>query len=185
MKNIILAFATLVLTMAAQAQLSQIGAVTSGGSGCLNSNIRVSVTSGAINIIYPELQIQADGSRTLIRSTCAVSIPVNVPVGFQLVSSAASSGLARLQASDRVTLSQELFLAGSRGVPQSANLTSVNKLFTLGKLGAVSTLVKSGCGQDTILRLNLSATAQLVSAVSQSKLAINKSQITLRLVPCH
>ncbi|MBC7465608.1 MAG: DUF4360 domain-containing protein [Bdellovibrio sp.] len=185
MKNLITALATLVLTMAAQAQLSQIGAVTSGGSGCLNSNIKVSVNSGGVTIVYPQFQLQADGSRTLVRSTCAVAVPVNVPDGFQLLASAVSSGLSRLQVKDRVALSQELFLAGLRGVPQAAILTETNRLFTLGKLNSANTLVKSACGQDTILRLNLSATAQLAAPATSSKLAINKSQITLRLVPCH
>lgn len=184
MKSLVTALATLIFTIAAHAQLSQIGAITAGGSGCVNSNIRVSVGTAAINVAYPEFNVQPDDKSALARVTCSLAIPVSVPEGFQLVASAASSGLSRLQGADRANLSQELFLAGSRGVPQAANLTSSNRLFTLGKLNAAATLVKSACGHDAILRLNVSATVRKTAVTSQSKLAINKSTVAFKLVPC-
>ena len=184
MKTLITALATLICAIGAQAQLSQIGAISSGGSGCVNSNIHVSVGSSGVNIGYPEFNIQPDSNHRLIRTNCSLAIPVSVPAGFQLVASAASSGLSRLQGSNRVTVSQELFLAGGRGVPQEAKLSASNKLFTLGKLNAAATLAKSACGQNAILRLNVSATLLKAAVPSPSKFAVNKSQITFKLVPC-
>lgn len=183
MKSLITVLTMLVLSTVAQAQTSQIGAITAGGSGCVGSNIKTSFSQGALTIAYPQFQIQPTG-RIIDRVNCSLAIPVAVPAGFQLVASAASSGLARLQGKDSVKVTQELFTAGTVGKQQILALTSASKLFTVGKLGAADALAKSACGQQTILRLNLNALIRKTSDASPSSLGVSKSQITFRLVPC-
>ncbi|MFZ3230907.1 MAG: DUF4360 domain-containing protein [Pseudobdellovibrio sp.] len=186
MKNILVILSSLAVSIFANAQVAQVGAITAGGSGCVGSNIRVSAnTSGQVTIAYPQMQIQPDNKTRVVRTTCAVAVPVSIPAGFQLIASVRTTGLARLQKNDKVTVSQELFTAGTVGKKQTVDLTPANTLFSIGKLSATDALAKSECGKDAILRLNVSATAIKATELSQSKLAVNKSQIQLKLVSCN
>lgn len=185
MKTVLVSLFISALSVMAQAQTSQIGAIVAAGSGCQGGNIKTSVRAGTISVAYPDFEIQYATGSAIQRQTCSLAIPVSVPQGFQLVAVAASSGLARLEKNDSALISHELFTAGARGVNQQLTAKSSSKLYTIGKISSSSEgVVKSACGQSTNLRLNISIVSRKTDEASQSKISLSKSQIALKLVRC-
>jgi len=184
MKNLIIALSLVIGSLTVEAQISQVGAVVAGGSGCVGGNVKTSVTSTNIYVAYPAFQFVPDSRSILARANCSLAIPVSVPQGYRWVASAVTTGLARLQGNDRVKASQEIFTAGSVDTPQVATLTSANKLFSIGRLNSAASSVQTACGQDAILRLNVSAVLQKTAATSLSRLTLTKSVLNYQLVPC-
>ncbi len=178
---LILVIGVISLSGVAQAQSFQVGQINAAGNGCVSGNISLSVNQKGLVVSYPEMKIRPDILKRIDRISCNLAIPMSLPPGYRIVASAISNGVSSVVKGDRAEVNQEIFTAGSRGAVKKAALTSATRVFVL-KSGAAA--VKTACGQQVILRTNLSATLIKADSASQSAIDVRSTQLSIQVVPC-
>lgn len=163
------------------AQMFQVGQMAAAGSGCVGGNIDLSVNDNGLVLSYPQMKILPNALKTIDRVSCNISIPLSLPPGYQLVATAVTNGAAVLEKSDRGSVSQELFFAGSTSVVKKATLKTGSRSF---QLASGLAPFRSACGQSLILRNNLNATLIKANSASQAAVNVATTKLSIQVVPC-
>jgi len=160
----------------------RLGEPTMAGTGCPRGSVFAAwnESDGDIELVFEKFQAEAGGRRgkSLDRKACAVALPVQVPSGYSVsMQDQRLSGFAVLPSGGKGTLNVESFFAGTRGPVLSKTLRG-----PLAEGFAVSTEdlpdVWSACGQDVIVRMNMSVTAKTNGDRDQAVVGIVSAEDT-------
>jgi len=164
MKRWTLLVSALIIGHGVHAAGPEYGSPTYGGSGCPGGSAEISsgLDGGSLKVDFEGYVAEADGNHKLDRKACSVAIPVRVPEGYSIsIAPARLNGFALVPSGASAQLSVESFLAGGEGERTAREFGGG---FT-GRFRITSDLPEgperwSECGQDTILRVNLSVIAR-------------------------
>jgi hypothetical protein len=152
----------------------------SGGSGCVGGSAVVkALSSTVIQIKTPNMITKAKAGK-LQRSACSIAIPVKLKSNEALmVESALVTGDVSLKKNASVTTAAEVFHPESSG-HKFSRIDSGKKISKiLLKGGHIAT----GCGDSTLLRVNLSQIVDATKAAS-SKAKVSGALLQLHVVSC-
>ena len=162
--NILQSFlATTVLTIAAispaLAQKVEILGANYGGSGCPENSASVSVSPDGqeLSILFDKFAALGNDS-TQSRKSCNLSIPIQVPQGFQ-ISLYDADYRGYVAPSTTGNLRAEYFFAGNRGPVFSRTFRGETDYNVRDSLATVAN-VWSACGNSVNMRINASMTAR-------------------------
>ena len=146
----------------------QIGAPSYGGTGCPVGTAQAVLSPDAsrVSILFDQFEVEAGGdlSQSLARKTCNVALPVHVPTGFQIGVPSAFVQVEGMLAKRAVArLSVDTFLANLRGARVSKTWVGSRSIDEVVDT-SLRQMMWSGCGEDVILRVSVSATLNGVSS---------------------
>lgn len=148
-------------TTSAFADDIHLGMPAYGGNGCPQGSASYEVTpDGNLKLQIDPMKVEAGaGTGNMIsRKNCNLAFPIHVPTGLQIgFSNSTLQGYASLSYGAKLTLDREVFFAGQRGPTLHDQITGPYEDQYLTEMEDSAT-VWSGCGQDTNLRVNTSAT---------------------------
>lgn len=158
---------SLLFTNFALAQDLILGTPAAAGSACLPGQVDISILNNQI-LLRPKGLSVKNG-----RVVCTLAVPASVPAGKRLVIEEVSLlGQHQLPKKSTAKISAEAFLAGGRGKVLALSLGS-KKTVSQGeiRLSGQNTAV-SGCGRESIVRLNASIIASGKGQTSVSDIAL-------------
>lgn len=163
---------------------AQAGQIVAGGNGCPNNDIQIEQDEfepESLVVRYSDqMQAGQDSSKRLERKSCNLRIPLDIPKGLRLTVEVATIGYASVDG-DRVSASQELFLAGEQGIVDEQQLQSGHLLLGI----PVGQVVQTACGQSTILALNLNGTViKKAHSLTDSFLSFEKTVLRFHWEQC-
>ncbi len=185
MNRFLLALMTLVLVQHANA--SQVDTVLDldragmGGTGCVGGDASLKLVAGDIlQLRTPGLANASSQASSISRKACAIAITFKLKSNQKLVVTAGRVNVAlNLKRGAVARTNAEVFTAGTSGARATAVDNGPKNQLSLLKLGGIST----GCGEDGILRANLSQVLTAKSGRSQSR--INVAVLRLKFVKCN
>ena len=137
-----------------------IGTPRMNGEGCPPGSARTLMQSGGNNLAihFKGFQARSAGRRQQGRTSCNISVPIEVPRGQQFsISSLQYSGFNDLPSGAQSTFRAEHFFAGQRGPKFARTFRGRNVgAFNLSDRSATTFRNWSPCGRDVNLRVNAS-----------------------------
>lgn len=188
--SLIIAIVSICLALfSSPAQAQSLGRTASGGNGCTNNGAQavLSRDGRTLKLVVRGYQAKVDGSRSFDRKTCNFTIPVDVPPGkrFAIVS-ATYNGENSLPSGTESVLRVEYFFPGTTGTAfERTFMGSLRRAFTV---PTTVSPVWSGCGADTILRVNsslrVSSTNRQVASIALSSRRAGAAVVRLEWRNC-
>jgi hypothetical protein len=130
-----------------------------GGSGCPAGSASVSVSPDGQELTILFDQFMALGNNAAqSRKSCNMSIPIQVPQGFQ-ISLYDADYRGYVSPATRATLRSEYFFAGARGPAYVRNFNGETNYNVRDSLATIAN-VWSACGDSVNMRVNASMTAR-------------------------
>ncbi len=180
MGRIVLALTALFLVQQASAAspVLDLGQTVLAGTGCDRASVRA-VAGDLLEIKTPGLALSSSQTSQISRKACAVAIPFKLKKNQKLVISGGRVNVAlNLKRGAVAKTAAEVFTAGTQGARIAAVDNGPKNQLSLLKLGSIST----ACGEDGILRTNLSQVLTAKSSLSQSR--VNGAVLRLQVVKC-
>lgn len=150
-----------------------------GGTGCPQGTAQVVLSPQRrwLAVGFARYAARAASSGALARESCSLAIPVSVPPGLRVsLSRLQAYGDADVSPRGRGAFRAEYFFAGSTGV-------RVERDFRGGFAGSFvasgGDLVRAGCGESGIVRVNTS-----IRASDDARVQLHFLTLTLRVEPC-
>lgn len=185
----VLVFATLLLSLGAEAQGLRLGQPGYGGTGCPagSASVTLSPDEQAISLLFDSYVAEAGRTtgRTVDRKSCNITIPVSVPQGYSVaVFQVDYRGYNFLPGGGaRARFDVEYFWAGSRGPRVSRTFMGpMNDNYTLTDNLVAQTLVWTPCGASVNLRINSSMMAQSNSRMDQTIATVDSADVSSGLI---
>lgn len=180
MTRIILSLAALLLVenATAAAPVLDLKNTAIAGTGCAGATVRA--TAGEIlQIRTPGLSLASAQDAQISRMACAIAIPFKLKKNQKLVISGGRVNVAlNIKRGAVARTSAEVFTAGTQGVRVAAVDNGPKSQLSILKLDTIST----ACGEEGILRTNLSQVLTAKSSQSQSR--VNGAVLRLQVVKC-
>lgn len=187
--SFIVAVASLLSALSAQAQGLRLGQPSYGGTGCPagTAMVDVSPAQDAISILFDQFVAEAGRTtgRSVDRKACSITIPVHVPSGYSVaVFQTDYRGFNLIPGGGANTrLETEYFWAGIRGPrfikpfrgPENSDYTQSNGVIA-------SALVWAPCGASVNLRVNSSIMAQSNRNMDQTMITVDSADISSGLI---
>lgn len=151
-----------------------------GGTGCIGGNADIRLIGQTLQIRTPGLVAVTTEAEGLARKNCAISIPFKLKQNERLiVSNTRLNAALNLKRKAVVKTSGEVFIAGSSGARAESTDSGPKNQLSIFRIGGVST----ACGEDGILRLNMSQILQAKNVRSQAR--INGATLRVQVVKCN
>ncbi len=162
----------------------EIGELNYGGTGCPAGTVESMSTPNGFFVVDTHA-FAASENNGLARKACGIAIPIKVKAGYQVaLLSLDTSGVTDLHGSSVATLRQEAFLSGEKGEVYTRNFSPEdNGAFSL-DYGAITDIVWSGCGKDSILRTQTSRVVQARGSRRESLAAVERMILKVIAKPC-
>lgn len=172
-------FTIAILLISTNLYAQSIGSLAYGGSGCVRGTMTYSYLPAEHELVLNYNGFTARSGtaarKNLDRKTCSVTIPVQVPAGYQMALVTQSEGRAIVRSGGLATLNMESFYAGSRGVKNTRSYRTGQHAVSIGD--SANTIAWSQCGESANLRMNVSAITQREASLSLKNL---RFQLLLR-----
>jgi hypothetical protein len=150
-----------------------------GGTGCAGASVRA-LSGSILQIRTPGLSNVSPQASTISRKACAVAIPFKLKSNQKLIVSTGRVNVSlKLKHGAVAKTNAEVFTAGTQGARVAAADNGPKNQVSLLKLGTIAT----ACGEDGILRTNLSQV--LTAKAAGSKAGINSAILRLQVVKCN
>lgn len=168
--------------MSLQVYAQSVGRVSYGGTGCPQGTLSYSYLSSSKELVlnYRNFYVRSGvgHGNNLDRKACAITVPVQIPSGYQIALASRSTGSVSVQTNGMATLHMETFYSGTEGISKSRVYRAGQYRVDTGQL--TTQMTWSPCSQSTNLRMNL-------SAVTQQQANINLRQLRLKVLlrRCH
>lgn len=164
--------------------------VVSGGNGCNNQNpakIELDRERNILELVYSNFSVDGQSlSADNKRKTCSIAIPFNLPPKKRLVISLLDTeAQVKLESDSKVKLSSEVFMVGTKAPILSREIKAKSgETLTGGVLIRRTDLLKSKCGQTSIVRVSNSVLSLEKQSGRSADLSIAKSKIYFTLEEC-
>lgn len=169
----------------AEAQDSiRLGEPQYGGNGCPagSASSVLSPDAKQVSILFDQFSTQAGGNSGLIqdRKSCNVAIPAHVPNGYSVsVFKVDYRGYTFVPSGASARLNVEYFFANQQGPAYAKTFAGpLDSDFFLNNTLQTTQLVWSGCGEDVILRTNMSLSAQTNNRRDETRATVDSQDIS-------
>ncbi len=159
----------------------RLGEPAYGGSGCPagSAAIVIAPDGNFVGMLFDEFsaEVYEFDARRLQRKSCNVAIPVSVPPGFSVKPNAMEfTGVYDVTMNNYVRFNVESFFAGTMGPTFVHQIQSDDEhgQFALRNDSMPDAVAWSPCGQDVILRLNISVLASARAILGRAAIAVEK-----------
>lgn len=182
---------TPVVALIADDNLSQIFAVSKvavNGNGCpldlAGTQVSVDEETNTLSVSTRHFRTDSNGTRQLLRKSCALAIPVKLPAKKRIVISQIDiRGKVSLQTKSQSQVSFEAFLAGKSNALKIKTMKALSKPLD-GRFQMRRTeVLKSNCGGQDILRMN-SALLTDAQGLKPESANVSETMVYLNLEDC-
>ncbi len=181
MIRIVVALAALLLVLQqanAAGSVLELNQAVISGTGCDGASVRA-IAGDTLQIKTPGLLVATAETSQISRKACSVAIPFKLKKNQKLIISSGRVSVAlNLKRGATARTSAEVFTAGTQGARVATVDNGPKNQLNLLKLGSIST----ACGEDGILRTNLSQV--LTAKASRSQARVNGAVLRLQVVKC-
>lgn len=180
MGQIVLALSALLLVqqVSAASPILDLKQAVLAGTGCSGASVKA-LSGDILQIKTPGLALDSSQGSLISRKACSVAIPFKLKKNQKMVISAGRVNVAlKLKRGDVVRSNAEVFTAGTQGARAAATDNGPKNQLSLLRLGSIAT----ACGEDGILRTNLSQVLTAKSASSRT--SIHGAVLRLQVVKC-
>lgn len=158
--------------------------MVTGGNACLGALGTYSAPQKKLSITFDEFQLSHVTDSSLARGTCSLAIPVKVAENQRLVVYNTNLlATVAIPSKASLTIKSEIFFAGNSAnqVIQSSIKGPKKKTLTLTE---TKKKIISNCGEDVVLRAQLSLTSRKSVASSSSKVKVGSLSSLVRFESC-